>query len=134
MTFIYLEMPKFKKELKDIKTRFEKWLYIIRNLNKLDRIPDELQEGIIERLFETAEIAKFTLQEAEAYEDSLKSYRDLKNSIETALEEGMAKGRSEEQIKIAILMLQQKEPIDKIIKFTGLTKQELEKIAKKDNN
>jgi len=59
-------MPKFKKELKDIKTRFEKWLYIIRNLNKLDRIPDELQEGIIERLFETAEIAKFTLQEAEA--------------------------------------------------------------------
>jgi len=46
----------------------------------------------------------------------------------------MAEGRSEEQIKIAILMLQQKEPIDKIIKFTGLTKQELEKIAKKDNN
>jgi hypothetical protein len=48
----------------------------IRNLNKLDRIPDELRESIFERLFEVAEIAKFTPEEVRSYEDSLKTYRD----------------------------------------------------------
>jgi uncharacterized protein Smg (DUF494 family) len=35
-----------------------KWLFVLKNLNKLDRIPVELKEGIFMKLFETAEIAK----------------------------------------------------------------------------
>ncbi len=42
-TFIYLEMPKFSKTLEELDTRFDKWLYALRNLNKLDRIPDKLK-------------------------------------------------------------------------------------------
>lgn len=92
LTFIYLEMPKFKKKVDELNSRFEKWLYVIRNLNKLDRIPDSLREKIFERLFETAEIAKMTHKEVLAYEDSLKYYRDLKNSIDTARGEGFEDG------------------------------------------
>ena len=33
LTFIYLEMPKFRKKVEELETRFEKWLYVIRNLN-----------------------------------------------------------------------------------------------------
>ena len=51
---------------------------------------------VFTKLFEEAEIAKFTPTELKEYEDSLKAYRDVKNSIDTALEkgreEGMAKG------------------------------------------
>ena len=36
------------------------------------------------------EIAKFSPEEKERYEDSLKSYRDLKNVIDTAFGEGAA--------------------------------------------
>lgn len=61
-------------------------------LNKLERVPNELRESIFERLLEVAEIAKFSKEEADAYENSLKSYRDLKNSLDTAYEEGMEKG------------------------------------------
>ena len=46
LTFVYLEMPKFNKKISELVTRFDKWLYIIKNLNKLDRVPDELREGI----------------------------------------------------------------------------------------
>ena len=87
LTFVYLEMPKFQKGVKELTTRFDQWMFVIRNLNKLDRVPDELREGIFEKLFEVAEIAKFSSEEAEAYEESLKSYRDLKNSLDTAKEE-----------------------------------------------
>ena len=45
-----------------------------------------------DRLFEEAEIAKFTPQEMREYEASKKAYRDIKNSIDTAKREGLAEG------------------------------------------
>ena len=40
-------------------------------------------------------MAKFTKQELKEYEDSLKAYRDIKNSLDTAKEEGRMEGREE---------------------------------------
>jgi predicted transposase/invertase (TIGR01784 family) len=95
LTFVYLEMPKFTKQIAELNTHFEKWLYVLKNLHKLDRLPDTLREQVFERVFSVAEIAKFTPQEFHEYEDSLKSYRDLQNSIDTARNEGKAEGLAE---------------------------------------
>ena len=92
LTFIYLEMPKFNKTVDELETRFEKWLYVIRNLHRLDRVPDKLRERVFEKLFETAEIARFTPEQVRSYENSLKYYRDLQNSLDTAREEGREEG------------------------------------------
>jgi len=126
LTFIYLEMPKFNKSIEELESKYEKWLFILRNLHKLDRIPERLKEDIFLKLFETAEIAKFSREEYQNYEDSLKYYRDLKNSLDTAREEGFEKGME----KVAIAMLRDNEPIEKIIRFTGLTINEIETIRK----
>ena len=124
LTFIYLEMPKFSKELDELETRFDKWLYVIRNLNRLDRIPDKLREEIFEQLFAAAEISRFTPEQVLSYENSLKYYRDLKNSIDTAFDEGRVEGREEgrEQrtLEIAKEMLIAGEPAERIARFTGL--------------
>ncbi len=93
LTFIYLEMPKFNKSVDELVTRFDKWLYVLRNLNKLERVPDRLREQIFDKLFEAAEIAKFTQEQVQSYEDSLKYYRDLKNSLDTARGEGKIEGK-----------------------------------------
>ena len=45
-----------------------------------------------DRLFDEAEIAKFTPQEMREYETSKMAYRDIKNSVETAKREGIAEG------------------------------------------
>ena len=45
-----------------------------------------------DRLFEEAEIAKFTPQEMREYETSKMAYRDIKNSVYTAKREGIAEG------------------------------------------
>lgn len=92
LTFIYLEMPKFTKSLEEIETRFDKWLYVIRNLNRLERLPEKLQEKIFQKLFKVAEIAKFTPSQHQDYQESLKVYRDMKNSLDTAREEGVEIG------------------------------------------
>lgn len=95
LTFIYLEMPKFKKELHELETRFEKWLFAIKHLHRLDKVPDALREQVFEKFFEVAEIANFSREEMLKYEDSLKYYRDLKNSFDTAREDGWREGLSE---------------------------------------
>jgi len=136
LTFIYLEMPKFNKSVDELVTRFDKWLYVIRNLNRLDKVPDKLRERVFEKLFETAEIAKFTPDQVRSYEDSLKYYRDLKNSLETAREEGLLegiekgieKGMEARNMEVAKNALKMGLPVDAIIQLTGLSKQAIEQI------
>jgi predicted transposase/invertase (TIGR01784 family) len=139
LTFIYLEMPKFKKSIDELETRFDKWLFVIKNLHKLDRIPDKLKETIFLKLFETAEIAKFNPLEYQNYEDSLKYYRDLKNSFDTAREEGKElgleigreKGIEEEKRNIAKGMIAKGFEVSIIEDLTGLTNQEIEALKSK---
>lgn len=132
LTFIYLEMPKFNKTVEELESRFDKWLYVIRNLNRLDRIPDKLREQIFEKLFETAEIARFTPEQVRSYEDSLKYYRDLKNSLDTAREEGLIEGIGKGIEKVALNMLKKGLLIEVISETTGLTEQQIERLKKKN--
>ena len=65
------------------------------NLSRLDNRPSSLREKIFTKLFDAAAIARFSPNELREYEDSLKAYRDIKNSLDTAKEEGRAEGREE---------------------------------------
>ncbi|MCL2597734.1 MAG: Rpn family recombination-promoting nuclease/putative transposase [Paludibacter sp.] len=111
LKFVYLEMPKFTKGVDELETHFEKWMYVLRNLKRLDNIPEKLREKIFERFFATAEIAKLTPEEYRAYIENLNSYRDLKNSLDYAEAKGRAEGEQER------LKLQQRiEELEKQIK------------------
>ena len=93
-------------------------------LTDFDKRPAALKERIFSKLFGEAEIAKFTPTELKEYEDSLKAYRDIKNSLDTAKEEG----REEKAIQIAKKMLDAGMDIDTIMRMTDLSKNEIEKL------
>jgi predicted transposase/invertase (TIGR01784 family) len=95
LTFIYLELPKFNKKIDELSTNFEKWLFVLKNLHKLDKIPDQLKDKRFEKLFAIAEVAHFTREELTSNEDGKKFYRDIKNSMDTAFEEGKEEGKEE---------------------------------------
>lgn len=95
LTFKYVEIAKFDKTEEELVTLYDKWIYVLKNLPKLDKRPQALREKIFSKLFEEAEIARFSPKELHEYEDSLKAYRDLKNSIDTAMEEGRELGREQ---------------------------------------
>jgi predicted transposase/invertase (TIGR01784 family) len=126
LTFIYLEMPKFNKTVEQLSTRFEKWLYVLRNLTRIQTIPEPLQEAVFEKLFSVAEIAQFNPAQIRSYEDSLKYYRDLQNTIETARDEGIDTGieigRSQGKLEVARAMLAAGMDAAQILAMTGLTK------------
>ena len=140
LSFKYVEIAKFDKTEDELVTLYDKWLYVLKNLSRLDKRPAALKEKIFSKLFGEAEIAKFTPTELKEYEDSLKAYRDVKNSIDTALEkgreegrvegreEGRAEGREQRNIEIAKKMLAAGMDIDTVINMTDLSKSEIEKL------
>ncbi len=115
-----------------------------------------LTDKVFDRLFEEAEIAKFTPQEMREYEASKMAYRDIKNSIDTAkqeglaegmekgmelgiekgmkkgmekgLEKGMKKGMNQKALDIARNMLADGVDINLIMKYSGLTQEQIEKL------
>jgi predicted transposase/invertase (TIGR01784 family) len=124
LKFIYIELPKFKKTQEELEDHFEKWLYVFRHLSELQDRPQQLQDRIFQKLFDTAEIAKFTAEERVAYEESLKYYRDIKNVVDTSREEG----KEERTLEIARELKKNGIPIDMIVKSTGLNKKEIEEL------
>ena len=99
LDFIYVEIAKFEKTEEELVTLYDKWLYVLKNLSTLNNRPKALRDKVFDRLFEEAEIARFTPRELREYEDSRKAYRDLKNSLDTALRQGHAKGLEEGHAK-----------------------------------
>ena len=56
------------------------------------------------------------------------AYRDILNIKRTAFEKGIEKGEVKKAEKVAKEMLKDNEPIEKIIKHTGLTEKEIRSI------
>ena len=133
LTFMYIEMPKFNKKETELVTMLDKWLFVLRNLSRLFERPAALQEKVFTKLFEQAEIARFTPKDQREYEESMKAYRDIVNAINTAKkeakeegraegrEEGREEGRAEERLANARRMKADGMPAELIAKYTGLT-------------
>ncbi len=104
--FIFLELPNFNIEEKDIKTDLERWLYVLRNMTKFEKIPVILHKSVFQKLFQISEVANLKKEEYMLYERALmdkwdayaikKTAREkLAQAIEKARAEGIEKGIQE---------------------------------------
>lgn len=121
LTFIYLTLPKFNKTLDQLVTLQDKWFYVFRHLQELEEIPSTLQEAVFAKLFKIAELANFDSLERQAYQDSVKYYRDLKNVIDSAVEEG----KTTERLNIIKTMHRTGFTVEMIAKAVSLDKSEI---------
>jgi predicted transposase/invertase (TIGR01784 family) len=141
-----LEMNKFTKTIDELESYMDKWLYLLKNLAYLDNIPPKLREKIFQKVFKIAEIAKYDPKERQNYENSLKHYRDMGNSLALKYEKGKKEGKKEglregkkeglregkkEGLKEGLLTTARNMKIngfttEQIIKITGLSRQEVE--------
>ena len=148
LEFIYVEIAKFDKKLDELQTLYEKWLYALKNLYKLSQRPKELCDKVFDRLFEEAEIAKFSPLEMREYEASKKAYRDIKNSVDTAkrqgiaegmkpgmekgmkqgMKQGMEKGMEQRSLEIARKMLAKGMDAASVMEITGLSAEQMQQL------
>lgn len=133
---IYLQLPCFIKEEDDCRTNFDRWIYIFKNMEILERIPWAAKNSIFARLGEIAEVANLSKMQRRKYDQDLKVFRDSCNVLSYAKEEGIAigeergraEGRKESEIAMARLMKNDGEPIERIMRYTGLTEEEISEL------
>ena len=113
---IFVELPKFKKELKELKTISEQWIYFIKNAGSLEYIPNNLDK-IIQNSLDALNEANLTKDELEAQHKRkefisiqklaiLKATNDglikgIEQGIEKGIEQGIEKGIEQRNIEIA---------------------------------
>ena len=128
LTYIYLEMPNFKQAEAELKTRLDKWLYFIKNLEDFQTIPVIFKDEIFTQAFEKAEIAKFNQVDLDHYESSLKIFRDNKAVFDYAINTAFDEGKIEGKIEVAIALKKRGVATDIIIMATGLSAAEINKL------
>ena len=130
---IYLEMPKFVLPLHECDTLYKKWLYVLNNIEIMERLPKELNNQIFRKLKSIVEVERMTPDQRLEYELSLSVERDLSAALDTSFEDGMEKGKiegkiegkAEEQRLIATNLKKQGVNIETIAQCTGLPVEEI---------
>ncbi|XVN41740.1 MAG: Rpn family recombination-promoting nuclease/putative transposase [Rickettsia endosymbiont of Argas persicus] len=126
-----IELNKFadnvKAELTDIvkkvKSSLDIWVaFLTRNdlLNK-DNLPKELNSKELKKALNVLEVINLSDEEREEYENHLNWLRIEASAVKRAEE----RGREERSIEMAKEMLIDNEPLEKIIKYTKLKKEEM---------
>ena len=92
---IYIELPRFNKEEEECETDFERWIYVLKHMDTLDRMPFKARKAIFERLERIGSMANLTPKQRAQYEAEWKMYNDYYNTLDFAVEKGMKKGMEE---------------------------------------
>ena len=125
LKFIYVEMPNFNKTLEELSSHQDRWLFFLKNLNRLEQIPELFAGDVIAEGFEIARVAALDNVERASYESSLKVYRDNYSVVNTASRRSKAEGKAEGKTEVAIAMLTAGFTVEKIAELTQLSEAEI---------
>ena len=99
MRHIYLSLPYFTKQENECKTDFDRWIYLLKNMDSFKEIPEYAPKSVFGKILEVANVASLSPEERLEYDQALKHYRDYNNTMHTQYrqgkEEGLAEGRLE---------------------------------------
>ena len=137
---IYLQLPYFTKDVDECDTLFDRWIYVLKNMTVLERMPWAAQDAVFQKLASIAEVAALSKEDRQLYDESLRKFRDtivvmesqraegraegLAQGREEGLAQGREEGRSEERMSNARSLKEHGVPVDLIVQSLNLTPDE----------
>lgn len=125
---VFIELPKFQKQLGELKTLADKWLYFLKTARKLEIVPPVMDAvPAIKKAFAIANQANLTPEEIDDLEHQEIFIQDQRNAIKKALNQGIEQGKLEERLAIAQQLL---DVLDytSISRTTGLSVEQIAKL------
>ena len=104
MRYIFIELPSFTKEEDECENDFERWIYVLKNMEKLQRLPfkarkavfeNKARKAVFEKLEQIVDIAAMSKEDRMKYDESIKVYRDQLITMEYERQKGKAEGFAE---------------------------------------
>ncbi|MBF5058988.1 hypothetical protein NEPTK9_000491 [Candidatus Neptunochlamydia vexilliferae] len=133
MSYVFIELSKFKKEEEELETVQDKWLYFFKNWGKTNEVPSKVQEKELIEAYHSMEEYNWSKAEREAYIQANMALTDeydaRRKEREKGVEEGLEKGRQKEKLEIAQKMLKRGRSIDEIAEDTGLSSEEIKTLS-----
>ena len=145
LRFIFLQLPLFDKEEHECDNNFERWIYVLKNMETLQRLPFKARNAVFQKLEEIVDIASLSKEDRMKYDESIKVYRDnlvtelyavqkgleqglqqgiqqgLKQGIQQGIQQGLKQGIQQSQADIARRMKSKGYAAAKIADMTGLS-------------
>ena len=144
LRLVYLQLPLFEKGVDECENDFDRWIYVLKNMETIKRLPWAAQNSVFQKLAEIADVSSLTKEERLHYDEALRKYRDTLCVLESAEQrglkkgraeglakgraEGLAKGRAEGRIETARNMKADGMSIELIQKYSGLSPEEIAKL------
>ncbi len=121
MPWYFLQLPLFKKEADECENQVERWIYLLKNMETLSRLPWAAQSAVFKKLESIADVGAMSRAERLKYDEALKKYRDTISVLEGARIEGRMEGRMETMMANVRKMKAYGLAWDMIAEITGLT-------------
>ena len=95
LRMIYLQLPLFKKEADECENQVERWIYLLKNMETLSRLPWAAQSAVFKKLESIADVGAMSRDERLKYDEALRKYRDTISVFEGVRMDGLMEGRME---------------------------------------
>jgi predicted transposase/invertase (TIGR01784 family) len=93
LDLVFVELPNFTKNLSELETIADKWIYFMKQTNALETVPETMGEvPEIQKAFRIANVANLSLQELEDLEKQQMFLEDQRGAILKGIEEGLQQG------------------------------------------
>ena len=122
---VYLQLPLFQKEAEACENDFDRWIYVLKNMETFNRLPWMAKDSVFHRLSEIADVSAMTKEERQKYDYAIRKYRDNLCVYEGVLQTG----RAQERAEIALKMKADGMPLDLIIKYSGLSADQINALS-----
>jgi predicted transposase/invertase (TIGR01784 family) len=123
---VFVELPKFNKELEELETLTDKWIYFLKSARRLDVVPETMGEvPEIRKAFEVANQANLTREELEDLEKREIWIHDQRNAIKKAVNQAL----KQKEVEIAKRLLDVLDE-EMISQTTGLSLEEVQRLKR----
>ena len=128
--FNFVELPKFTKKAHELESLVDKWIYFIKNAEKLDLIPEDVDDEGLKIAYKSANKSLWQKEEVDAYdyvfmrEEDARAAADFR--VNKAIEEAEAKAN-----QVILGMVNAGLPASQIALITQKTEEDVQQIIAK---